>query len=473
MPAGGRLIAGSLRAAIAVLIVLGLLALVGALTWMWMSHARTAAPNPQQGRDAVVPVSLYTASTSDVPVTLEGVGTVKALNTVTVRPQIDGKIVEIDFKEGDEVKQGDVLAKLDPVTMKAQVDQAMAKKALDEALLANSQRDLDRFAKAGTLATTQQQLDTQKALVAQQAAQVKADQAAIDNVNAILAYANITSPISGRTGIRMVDAGNLVRASTDGIVVVAQIQPISVLFTLPEQDLAKIAAGMGKGQIAAEAVSTDGTTVLDKGTLQVVDNQVDTTTGTVRLKAEFPNTARQLWPGQFVTVRLVVDTLKQVVTVPTPAVQQGPNGPFVFVAGDDKTVAVRNVKVAMQTADISVISSGLATGDRVVGSGFGRLRDGARYVVPGAGAGQGMGTVQGGQAGADQAAAGKSVPDQAIASDAARASSRDAAAGSVGADQAKANGKHRHRKGTNGTDAQSGQTDASGANSATSSGTTP
>ena len=214
--------------------------------------------------------------------------------------------------------------------------------------------------------------------MAQQQAQIRSDDAAIANARTLLGYAAITAPIGGVTGIRQVDAGNVVRSQTDGIVVIAQVQPISVLFTVPERALSSVMTGAKSGPLIAEAYTTDGNQVLDAGELKVVDNQVDPTTGTVRLKADFPDSNRQLWPGQFVNVRLRVDTLKNVVVVPTPSVQQGPSGAFVYLAKGDGTVAVTLVTVGQQTEQRTVVTAGLAPGDSVVGSGFARLKDGAK-----------------------------------------------------------------------------------------------
>jgi multidrug efflux system membrane fusion protein len=226
-------------------------------------------------------------------------------------------------------------------------------------------------------------IDTQRALVDQLSAQIKLDDAAIANAKAFLDYTTIVAPISGRTGIRMVDAGNLVRASDAGIVVITEIRPISVLFTLPQQQLVQVNKAQAAGALAVEALDADGGTVLDRGKLQVVDNQVDQTTGTVRMKAEFPNANQQLWPGQFVNVRLLIDTLEQVVTVPTPAVQRGPNGTFVYVLqkAEGDRVSLRPVTVAHQTETTAIIAKGLDSSERVVTTGFGRLKDGAEVTV--------------------------------------------------------------------------------------------
>ena len=330
-----------------------------------------------------VPVLATAARAADVPVYLDGVGTAKALNTVTVRPQVDGKIITISFKEGQDVPKGYVLAKIDPTTYQAQYDQAVAKKAQDEAQLANARLDLERYTRlAATNAVNKQQLDTQRALVSQLEAQVKLDQAAIDNARAILAYTDIIAPIAGRTGIRLVDEGNLVRgADATGIVIITQVRPISVFFSLPQQQLPELNKGMAEGPLPVEALTPDGKSALDSGKVLVIDNQVDQTTGTVRLKAEFPNANLQLWPGQFVNVRVLIDTLRKVVVVPTAAVQRGPNGTFVYVVKDDSTVTVRPVTLTQQDDVRAVIGTGLQAGERVVTTGFARLTEGTQVTA--------------------------------------------------------------------------------------------
>lgn len=359
-------------------------AIVGGAIWGLQSpdERSTRHAGAHAAESAPIPVTTGAARLGDVPIYLEGVGTVKARNTVTVRAQVDGKIQSIDFKEGDTVRKGDVLARIDPATYKAQLEQAKAKKALDEALLANTKRDLERYEKVGTLAESQQQIDTQRALVQQQEAQVQADQAAIDNAQAVLGYTDIVAPISGRTGIRLIDEGNIVHnTDTAGIVVITEVQPISVVFTLPQQQLADIRKSEGEKALDAIAFTTDGKLELDRGTLQVIDNQIDPATGTVRLKAEFPNAKTQMWPGQFVNVRLLVETIAQALTVPTQAIQRGPNGTFVYIVNGDHSVATRTVTLGHQTENETVISSGLAAGDTIVLSGFGRLSDGAKIAA--------------------------------------------------------------------------------------------
>lgn len=373
---------GGSRRAIAIFLIL--CALAAALYYVFSASA------PQQRRggrfvpDGPVPILAAAAVRADVPVYLDAVGTVRALNTVTVRPQVDGKLLSVNFKEGDDVKKGDVLAKIDPVIYQAQLDQAIAKKAQDEAQLANAKIDLDRYEKlAATNAINKQQADTQRAMVAQVTALVKADQAAIENAQAMLGYTTITAPIDGRTGIRMVDEGNYVRAAdtNSSIVVITQLRPISVLFNLPQQDLSQVNAAFEKGPLSVEAQRSDTEAVIDRGVLRVVDNQVDQATGTVKLKAEFPNARLQLWPGQFVNVRLLVDTLRQVVVIPTGAVQRGPSGTFVYVVKDDDTVAVQPVTVQKQDEIQTVVGKGLEPPARVVTTGFVRLTDGTKVAV--------------------------------------------------------------------------------------------
>jgi membrane fusion protein, multidrug efflux system len=329
-----------------------------------------------------VPVLAVAAKVADVPVYLDGVGTARALNTVTVRAQVDGKLLSLSFTEGQEVPKGFLLAKIDPATYQALYDQAVAKKAQDEATLANAKLDLERYLRlAASNAVNKQQLDTQRALVAQLEAQVRSDQAAIDNARTILSYTDIIAPIAGRTGIRLVDEGNLVRGSdTTGIVVITQLRPITVLFNLPQQELPQLSKGLSEGPLPLDALGQNGKPI-DKGKLLVIDNQVDQTTGTVKLKAEFPNENLQLWPGQFVNVRLKVETIEKAIVVPTAAVQRGPVGTFSYVIGEDNMVTAKPVSVTQQNENDAVIASGLSPSDHVVTTGFANLSDGARVTV--------------------------------------------------------------------------------------------
>jgi membrane fusion protein, multidrug efflux system len=352
----------------------------------WQQTLAAVSKGGRRGAPAAngpVPVLAAAARLADVPVYLDGVGTAKALNTVTVRSQVDGKIIDIYFKEGQDVPKGYVLAKIDPVTYQAAYDQTVAKKAQDEAQLANARLDLDRYTRlAATNAVNKQQLDTQRALVSQLEAQIKLDQAAVDNARAILSYTEIVAPIAGRTGIRLVDAGNLVRgAEATGIVILTQLRPISVFFSLPQQNLPELTKGMAEGELPLDALKADGKGALDKGKVTVIDNQVDQTTGTVKLRAEFPNADLQLWPGQFVNVRVLIDTLRQAVVVPTAAIQRGPNGAFVYVLKQDNTVTVRPVTLTQQDDTRAVVASGLQAGEQVVTTGFARLTEGAQVAV--------------------------------------------------------------------------------------------
>jgi multidrug efflux system membrane fusion protein len=361
------------------------LAVIGAIVAQSLLGAGSSQPGGRNraGDDGPVPVLVAAATIADVPVYIDGVGTTKALNTVTVVSQVDGKLIKVGFKEGQDVERGFVLAEIDPATYQAQYDQVVAKKAQDEAQLANARIDLERYTRlVATNSVTRQLLDTQKALVDQLVAQINQDQASIDNAAATLSYTKIIAPISGRTGIRQVDEGNIVRASSaTALVTLTQVKPISMFFSLPQQNLAQINKAFSAGPLAVEALGSDNTTVTDKGTLQVVDNQVDQTTGTVKLKAEFPNPDLQLWPGQFVNIRLLVDTLRGAIVVPTASVQRGPNGTFVFLVQTGDTVAVRAVTTTQQDDKQTVISSGLQSGDQVVTTGFTRLADGSKIVI--------------------------------------------------------------------------------------------
>jgi multidrug efflux system membrane fusion protein len=361
------------------LVILGGLAYIGWLAFQQKNGNRGANGRP----DLPVPVLAAVPRVEDVPVYLAGVGSVRALNTVTVRSQVDGKLISVNFVEGQDVKKGDVLAEIDPAIYQAQYDQAVAKKAQDEAQLANQKLDLARYQQlAASNAGSKQQADTQRAVVAQQEALIKADQAAIDNAAAMLGYTKIVAPLSGRAGLRQVDQGNIIHASdTTGLVVITQLQPIAVWFSLPQQQIVRVNSAAAKGPLPVDVFGNDGTTVVDTGTLKGIDNQVDPTTGTLKLKAEFPNGNFQLWPGQFVNVRLKVETLPKAIVVPTSAVQRGPAGTFSYVIGDDNVVTAKPVVVTQQNENDAVIASGLSPSDRVVTTGFANLSDGAKVVI--------------------------------------------------------------------------------------------
>ena len=340
-------------------------------------------PRWRPPRDLPVPVLAATPRMQDVPVYLDGVGSVRALNNVIVRAQVDGKLISVNFTEGQDVKKGDVLGEIDPVIYKAQYDQAVAKKAQDEAQLANMRLDLARYQQlAASNAGSKQQADTQRAMVAQQEALVNADQAAIDNAQAMLGYTKIIAPLSGRAGLRQVDQGNIIRASdATGLVIITQLQPIAVQFSLPQQQIVRVNAASAKGALTVDVFGNDGITVVDTGKLTGIDNQVDPTTGTLKLKAEFPNANFQLWPGQFVNIRLKVETLAKAMVVPTSAVQRGPVGTFSYVIGDGDVVTAKPVVVTQQNETDAVIASGLSASDRVVTTGFANLSDGAKVII--------------------------------------------------------------------------------------------
>jgi multidrug efflux system membrane fusion protein len=322
------------------------------------------------------------AERTDVPIHLEGLGTVQAFYTVTVTARVDGELQKIGFVEGQTVRKGDLLAQLDPRPNRAALEQAVATRAKDAAQLANAKRDLTRYTvlQPQDLAS-KQTVDTQHALVDQLTAQLQVDQAQIDNARTQLDYTRIVSPIAGRTGIRLVDPGNIVHATdTTGIVVVTQLHPIAVIFTLPEENLAAVAAALAAGPVSVTILSRDGATELDRGTLALIDNQIAQATGTIRLKAIFENQRDTLWPGQYVNARVLVRTDRDALTVPSTAVQLGPNGPFTYVVKDDSTVEVRPLKVVEGGAGRTIVLSGLNAHERVVTSNQYRLQPGVRVA---------------------------------------------------------------------------------------------
>ena len=368
-----------------VLTLVILLAVILGIGWfVLLPPTQPPATSRRSGADeGPVPVLAIKAERRDMPIDIDSIGTVQAFNTVTVRSEVDGRLIELSFRDGQDVKAGDVLAKIDPTIYQAQYDQALAKKAQDEAILANAQRDLERYLNlAKTEYAPQQQADTQRSTVAQVTAQIAADQAAIDNAKAYLDRTTIRAPIDGRTGIRLVDKGNLVRASDQtGLVAIAQVTPISVIITLPQQHLPAINRALARGPLLVDAHDGELGTVIDKGIVEVVDNLVDQTTGTIKLKARFPNAQLALWPGQFINVTLHVGTLKDTVIVPTPAIQRGPSGAFIYVVDDQSKVSVRVVKTVRQTESDSAIESGIEIGETIVTSGFNRLSEGATVRV--------------------------------------------------------------------------------------------
>lgn len=333
------------------------------------------------GQTPPVPVVVGTVTSKDVPIYLDGLGTVQAFNSVTIRPRVDGQLLKVSFTEGSDVKIGDELALIDPAPYQAVLEQAAAKKAQEEAQLANAKVDLQRYADLlKTDSITRQVYDTQKSSVAQLEASVKADQATIDSAKVNLEYTTIRSPIDGRVGIRQVDAGNVVRASdANGLVVLTQLKPISVIFTLPEQVLGKLQQNQSEGnQFQVLAVSRDNTNTLAEGKVAVIDNQIDTATGTLKIKATFANENLRLWPGQFVNIRLLLTTRKDSAVVPASVVQRGPEGPFAFVVQPDQSVQMRPLKVAQIAGGEALIDEGLKVGEHVIVDGQYKLQPGSK-----------------------------------------------------------------------------------------------
>ena len=330
-----------------------------------------------------VPVVAGTVSSDDVPIYLQGVGTVIAYNTVIVRSQIQGQITKINFTEGQAVKTGDLLAVIDPRPYQAQLDQANANRSRDEAQLTNAQANLKRYTTLGNQGwATPQLVETQTAQVAQLQAAIKADQAAIEWAQTQLSYTQLTSPIDGVTGIRQVDIGNIIHPTDpNGLVVATQLEPISVIFTLPETSLPEVQQQLANGSLKVEAYSQDNTTKLDEGSLDFIDNEIVQTTGSVRFRPNFPNKEYRLWPGELVNAWLLLDTRHDGLTVPPPAVQQGPQGPYVYVVNSDSTVAVRPVKVGQVSGGQALIDSGLSAGEQVVVDGQYKLQPGIHVTI--------------------------------------------------------------------------------------------
>lgn len=344
---------------------------------------------PGGGRPGVgayaVPVVPGVVERKDVPIYLDGLGTVQAFNTVMIRSRVDGQVQKIAFVEGQDVHTNDLLVQIDPAPFQAQLDQCVAKKAQDQAQLAVARITLGRDKELiATKILSPQDYDTQAALVEQLEATVKADQAAIESAQVQLNYTTITSPLEGRTGLRLVDQGNLVHATdANAMVVITQLRPISVVFTLPEQTLGQVQAHRAAGEVlCAYAVDRDNRTTLGEGKLAVIDNQIDTTTGTIRLKANFPNEDLKLWPGQFVNVRLLLETRKGGAVVPASVVQRGPDGTFAYIIDAEAKARVRPIKVAQIQAGQALVEAGLEPGERVVVDGQYKLQAGAKVKLP-------------------------------------------------------------------------------------------
>jgi multidrug efflux system membrane fusion protein len=365
-------------------IIIALVVAAMVVGWMIARSIRSPAAASSAARPGNIPVPVVvgTVTTKNVPIYLNGLGTVEAFNTVTVHSRVDGQLIKVAFTEGQEVHTGDLLAVIDPAPYQAAFDQAAAKKAQDEAQLANARLDLERYANLlKTESVTQQTYDTQQALVNQLTATIKADEGALAAARVNLDYTAIVAPIDGRVGIRLLDQGNVVRAAdVNGLVVLTQLRPISVVFTLPEQVLTQLHP-QTDAPFEVLAVARDNTNVLARGMSAVVDNQVDTTTGTIKLKATFPNDDLSLWPGQFVNARLHLSTRTNGVVVPASVVQRGPEGAFAFVLNDDQSVAMHSLKVAQIENGVALIDDGLTAGQRVVVDGQYKLQPGS-HVKP-------------------------------------------------------------------------------------------
>jgi len=387
------------RARRLLLIALALVVAAGVGAWVYYHHGARgdAAAQPQakgkKGRggrgDAAgpIPVTAQAASTGDIRIYLTGLGTVVPMRMVTVRSRVDGELIRVAFTEGQYVKEGELLAQVDPRPFQVQLEQAEGQLVKDQALLANARIDLERYrALFAQDSIAKQQVDTQAALVLQYEGTVRTDQASVQNARLQLTYARITAPISGRLGLRQVDPGNVVHAAdASGLVVITEIQPVTVIFTLPQDSLQEVLQRMKGGtSLPVEAWDRGFRTRLASGELLTVDNQIDATTGTVKLKAKFPNADLALFPNQFVNARMLLDTRRGVISIPSAALQRGSQGSFVYVVKADSTVTVRPVELGPAEGERVAVVSGIAEGEQVVVDGMDRLREGARVQVGGA-----------------------------------------------------------------------------------------
>jgi multidrug efflux system membrane fusion protein len=353
--------------------------LVLAAGWLWLKpKAKDGAKGPP-----AVAVDVATVTAQDVPVYVEGLGTVQAFYTVQVTARIDGQVEKVAFTEGQDVKKGALLAQIDARPFQAALEGAIAARDKDKATLANAHLDMDRYQLlAPEDLASKQTVDTQKALIAQLGAQIKGDQAAIDSARTQLDYTTIRSPIDARTGIRQVDPGNIVHgANSTNIVVVTQLEPISVIFSLPEEQFAQVSSALHRGPVQVTALSRDRNEQLDQGTLELIDNQIDQTTGTLRLKATLPNKERHLWPGQFVNMQVLTEVQHQVLTIPQSALERGPDGLYAYLVGPDSKVSAAQLTAGVTHDGRVVVQKGLKAGDQVVTSNQYRVQPGSHIKV--------------------------------------------------------------------------------------------
>jgi multidrug efflux system membrane fusion protein len=366
------------------LIALGLFAAVAAAWFFWPRPAAQPTPDPGSA-SRPVPVAAATAVVVDAPVTLDALGTVTPLATVTVRPRIAGHLLQVGFREGQHVKKGDFLALIDPRPYQAALDEAEGELARDRALLRNAELDVERYRQlVAEDSIARQQLDTQESLVRQYRATVKIDEAKVETARLNLGYCRIVSPTDGRVGLRLVDEGNYVQTSdSNGIAVITRMQPISAVFTIPQDELPAVLSRLRQGAtLPVTAFDRAGKQQLAEGVLATIDNQIDAATGTIKLRAQFDNADEQLFPNQFVNIRLLVDTTRASIVVPSSALQRGARGTYVYVVAADNTVAARPVTTGLSFGDRTQITAGVAAGERVVTDGVDRLRDGLSVSLP-------------------------------------------------------------------------------------------